>query len=112
MILNDIIATLPCRDIDTTAAFYAKLGFKETGRWDDYLILRKGSYELHFAKPEPGFLKQGQNPAGIYLRVTKIDEWAAAFGAEIQLKEYGMRQFHLSDPDENLLRFGESVESN
>ncbi len=111
MILENIIPTLPCRDLETTVAFYKRLGFKETARSDDYLIMRKGAHELHFTKPEPGFLKAGQNPSGLYLRVRNIDEWAKPFGAEVKVMDYGMRQFHLSDPDENLLRFGEPVEN-
>jgi catechol 2,3-dioxygenase-like lactoylglutathione lyase family enzyme len=109
MKLNAIVATLPCRDLAATSAFYSRLGFEEKGRWDDYMIMVSGPHELHFAKPEDGFLKRGQNPSGIYLRVSDIEDWAKPFGAKIETTDYNMRQFALGDPDENLIRIGEYI---
>lgn len=40
---------LPSRDLHATAAFYARLGFEQTGLWaDEYLIVMRGEVGLHF----------------------------------------------------------------
>jgi len=45
------VPTLPSRDLNETLAFYERLGFRNAGdppgQWR-YLILRRGSIELHF----------------------------------------------------------------
>jgi catechol 2,3-dioxygenase-like lactoylglutathione lyase family enzyme len=112
---------LPSRDLAATAAFYARLGFEQTGLWpDEYLIVTRGDVGLHF------FFAPDVDPwssiAGCYLYVSDSDSLFAEFsrlslpaegiprlhGAP-QDADYGLREFALVDPDGNLLRIGSSL---
>lgn len=46
----ETIPILPSADFDVTVSFWASLGFRSRGRWDDYLVLRHEDLgiELHF----------------------------------------------------------------
>ena len=70
------IPVLPCRDLERSAAFYARLGYRTIHSYPDYLILACDGGELHLARMT---IDPGQNPAGLYLRVSGVDEIAAAF---------------------------------
>lgn len=117
--LETTAAILPSRDFDETAAFYAKFGFKETGRWEDhrYLILSCDMVELHFFghkdhKPEA-------SDHGVYIRSSDVDALSAKLAASgiptegiphysaAEDKDWGMREAHIIDPNGNLLRIGE-----
>jgi catechol 2,3-dioxygenase-like lactoylglutathione lyase family enzyme len=98
------IPILPSRDLNRSARFYAALGFKVEKRYPDYLILICAGVELHLSETE---FEPGTSTAGLYIRVRGIDEWAQAFGKVAEDKPWGQREFAISDPDENLLRFGE-----
>ena len=102
------IPVLPSRDLERSAAFYAKLGYRTIHSYPDYLILSCDGGELHLARMT---LEPSQNPAGLYLRVSGVDEIAAAFNAAAEDKPWGQREFALADPDDNLLRIGEPVSS-
>jgi catechol 2,3-dioxygenase-like lactoylglutathione lyase family enzyme len=112
---------LPSLDLAATAAFYARLGFEQTGLWpDEYLIVTRGDVGLHF------FFAPDVDPrtsiAGCYLYVSDADSLFAEFsrlglpadgiprlhGAP-QDTDYGLREFALVDPDGNLLRIGSSL---
>jgi catechol 2,3-dioxygenase-like lactoylglutathione lyase family enzyme len=100
------IPVLPCRDLERSAAFYATLGYHTIQSYPDYLILSCDGGELHLARMT---LDPSQNPAGLYLRVSGIDEIAAAFNTVAENKPWGQREIALADPDDNLLRIGQSV---
>jgi len=112
------IPTLPSRDFDRTAAFYARLGFAETARFPaEYLIVQRvDGIELHFW-PSPT-LDPAHNDAGCYVRYASAEE-AAAIHAEwsaasidahhlrpLGMTDYGLVEFALLDPDRNLVRVG------
>jgi catechol 2,3-dioxygenase-like lactoylglutathione lyase family enzyme len=112
------IPILPARDLDATSAFYARLRFRELGRWPDYLIVGRDGLELHFfACPE---IDPETSIAGCYLRVEDADALHAEFAAaglppwesgfpclsKVEVTDYGMREFAAGDPDGNLLRVG------
>jgi catechol 2,3-dioxygenase-like lactoylglutathione lyase family enzyme len=116
------IPILPARDLDATSAFYARLGFRQMGRWPEYLIVARDEFELHF------FLCVELDPAttiaGCYMRVRDADALHAEFAAadlpawetgfpclsEVEVTDYGMREFAAADPDGNLLRIGHLIE--
>lgn len=106
MKLNAIHARLPSSDLDATASFYAKLGFEGQSRWHGYLMLSNGPHEIHFGEEEGPIVPQ----AGVYLRVSDIAKWAAPFGATVEEKPWGMREFALTDPDGNHIRIGEDMQ--
>ena len=113
---------LPARNFDETASFYRALGFDEVLREKDhggYLILRRGSMELHFFG-FPAF-KPSESYAGAYVRLDGVDQLHAEFGtAELPASgiprmspvadmPWGMREFHVMDPSGSLLKFGSEV---
>jgi hypothetical protein len=117
----ETIPILPSSDFDDTSAFFARLGFSETGRWPDrYLILEHPvGIELHFFWSKK--LSPRSNDHGAYVRFstsTAVDELHAAWvgldlgNARITQPEnmdYGLREFALLDPMRNLLRVGGSL---
>ena len=108
MVVVTNVPVLPSQDLDRSAAFYARLGYRVLRRYPDYLILSGGAAELHLALMP---LDPSRNPAGVYLRVQGVDEIAQALGAVTLEKPWGQREFSVSDPDENLVRVGEAISS-
>ena len=74
--------------------------------YPDYLILSRAGAELHLSAAE---LQPGTSTAGLYIRVERIDARAREFGVAADDKPWGQREFAISDPDDNLLRFGEPI---
>ncbi len=114
----ETIPILPSRDFDETTAFWALLGFEESGRWpESYLILDHPSgIELHFYWSRQ--LSAETNDHGAYARfdtAQAVDDlhsvWAAMDLGEGRITDpqdmdYGLREFALLDPMRNLLRVG------
>lgn len=114
----ETIPILPSRDLDETVAFYALVGFGESGRWpESYLIVAHPvGIELHFFwHPR---LSPRSNDHGAPVRfdtAAEIDalhaEWATADlgGGTLTTPDdtdFGLREFALLDPMRNLLRIG------
>ncbi len=99
------VPVLPSRDLDRSATFYSRLGYRTVRQFPDYLILASGSAELHLALMR---IDAEHNPAGAYLRVNGIEAFAQALGVKAEDRPWGQREFAISDPDENLLRIGEA----
>jgi hypothetical protein len=79
---------LPSRDFEVTSRFFAALGFAETWRDADWMILRRGEVQLEF------FLFRGLDPATSYagscLRLDDLDTfYAACLAAGIEEKTSG-----------------------
>jgi catechol 2,3-dioxygenase-like lactoylglutathione lyase family enzyme len=104
------IPVLPATDLDRTAAFYAPAGFVETERYPGYLLLHNAGVELHFSQPgssAPGecFIHVGDARA---LWKQLRDRHVDGVGP-IADQDYGLREFVLTDPDGNRIRFGSPV---
>ena len=109
---NHIRATaiLPARNIDTSAAFYAELGFVVDMFATDYaLVLYEGRELLHLsASASPGVCT-------VYLNVHDADEWhllcerAGHSPSAIEDRPWGMREFGVTDPSGNTLRIGTNL---
>jgi catechol 2,3-dioxygenase-like lactoylglutathione lyase family enzyme len=109
------------RDLGATAAFYARLGFEQTGIWEDeYLIVMRDEVGLHFVC-EPG-MDPYSTSSGCYLYVEDADALHAEYAAlglpsegiprlhgDPVETDYGLREFALVDLDGNLLRIGSFV---
>lgn len=102
------IPILPTTDLDRTSEFYAAAGFTETERYDGYLLMLYGPVELHFSLEPSGF------PAGqSFIHVTDAaklwkqlrDRDVEGLG-QVEDQDYGLREFVLTDPDGNHVRFG------
>ena len=101
------IPVLASTDLDQTAAFYAAAGFQESGRHDGYLLLSSGDAELH-VETQPGRV-----PGACFIHVgdamklwKMLRERGVASVGPIAVQDYGLREFVLTDPDGNQVRFG------
>jgi catechol 2,3-dioxygenase-like lactoylglutathione lyase family enzyme len=101
------IPILPSSDLDRTAAFYARAGFAETARHDDYLLLHNDGVELHFARHDT------VTASTCFVHVTdarkmwkQLRDLGVDGVGEIADQDYGLREFILADPDGNLVRIG------
>jgi catechol 2,3-dioxygenase-like lactoylglutathione lyase family enzyme len=115
------IPTLPSRSVSDTLTFYRRLGFEgEVHTFGDYLILSRGTVELHFFTHRE--LRPVESPAGCYIRVSDVNGIYRAFASAdlprrgiprqdvLEDKPWGMREFAIVDPDGNLIRIGQAIE--
>jgi catechol 2,3-dioxygenase-like lactoylglutathione lyase family enzyme len=108
--------TFHVADVDASLAFYVQvLGFKERFRFGDYAGVEHGEVQIHLSGPKSTNERQiGQG--GIYIFCDDVNGYyteITAKGAVPQAPpkdyEYGMRDFVVTDPDGNLLGFGQEV---
>ena len=120
---NDIaIPILPSRSVENTLTFFQRLGF-EGKIWGDpyfYLILRRGTVELHFFTHQELF--PAESHAGCYIRVSDVKRFYRDIAQAklprsgiprqdiLEDKPRGMREFAIVDPDGNLIRIGQTLE--
>ncbi len=102
------IPVLPSADIDATLAFYRdRLGFAGEAL-GDYAIVRRDAMELHFqlargsAAQASCYIRGGQVPALFAEFSTRHVPGLTAF----EVKPWNMKEFAVTDPHGNLLRFG------
>jgi len=107
-----VTAILPCRDLETSQGFYARLGFAVVGDHGDYRILADGKgWHLHL-RHEPNGAEAPHNPLGLYLYVEDVDAVAGRVRELIieagapHSKPWGTYEFAVSDPDGVLVRVG------
>lgn len=125
-----MIPLLPCRSIEEQIAFYESIGFEVTYRQkvpNVYASVQRGLIELHF------FTMKGYDPATsystCYVLVADIDRLYAEFRdglkrslGRIPLRgiprigpvrdmSYGVRQFLMTDPGGNIIRFGQPTDA-
>lgn len=114
--------SLPVSDLARSLAFYRELGFAvETESARGYAVLRVGDSELVLLSPEaaarePKFAGVALGGAvAIHVRVSDPDLlWERVCGAARVLeplgeREYGDRDFAISDPDGYRLVFGRAL---
>lgn len=107
------------RDKAATLEFYStQLGFQPWGstEYDEYLMLQKDHIQLHFFLFKE--LDPAQNDGQVYIRTNDIDGLYRSMLANkrsihpaghLQVKPWGLKEFSMLDPDNNLLTFGEAV---
>lgn len=115
-----IVPILPVKNLARAMNFYRVLGFSAHS-WqngDTYGFLTRDGLEIHLSQSD--MLIDNQNPCGVYFYLA--DGTAAELEAEFRAagvkilstlapREWKMNEFVLSDPDGNLLRFGEDISS-
>jgi catechol 2,3-dioxygenase-like lactoylglutathione lyase family enzyme len=101
------IPVLPSSDLDRTATFYAPTGFAIAGQHPGYLLLHNADVELHFSHPGGATLGE------CYIHVgdaQALHDHLHQHGIDglgpIADQDYGLREFVLTDPDGNRVRFG------
>jgi len=119
-----ITANLPARDMAATAGFFARLGFEEAYRSDDWMILKRGPLEIEFfAHPdcdprtswfsacirvdEPEALLKEWQGAGLPAEHTSIPRLTGFFKPE-----GAPRMFALVDLNGSLLRVIDNKDAN
>jgi catechol 2,3-dioxygenase-like lactoylglutathione lyase family enzyme len=115
------IPTLPSRSVSDTLTFYRRLGFEgEVHTFGDYVILSRGTVELHFFTHRE--LRPAESSAACYIRVSDVNSIYRAFASAelprtgiprqdvLEEKPWGMREFAIVDPDGNLIRIGQAIE--
>jgi len=116
MLTNGSATCFNVSDVDSAIAWYTGvLGFSERFRFGNYAGVQHGEVQIHLAGPgTPNARATGQG--GIYIFIDDVDAYHAVItgkGATPQAPpkdyEYGMRDFCVTDPDGNLLGFGQEV---
>ena len=120
--IEDAVAIVPVRDIEATVDFYADvLGFERRFIADDksFAIVIHGEAAIHFvACDDDDALRATANNISIYLWVRSLDALYEKLQPSLAAlpqgrvrppfdQPYGMREFHIKDPDGCLLLFGE-----
>ncbi|MEP1152127.1 MAG: VOC family protein [Balneola sp.] len=115
--LTDINPKLPMRSKEATREFYLnKLGFKEIGDYEGYLMVQKDEIEIHFFEFKE--LDPKENYGQVYIRTDSIENLYQALldsgtnihpNGPLETKPWGQKEFSVLDPDTNLLTFGQSI---
>ncbi len=123
-IIEDAVAIVPVMNVRKTVDFYVDvLGFKEQFVSDDgrFAIVLHGEAAVHFVKAEDAdSLKATANHISVYLWVKHVDALYDLLKPKLEAlsegrvrapftQDYGMREFHVKDPDGCLLLFGEEA---
>lgn len=117
--IANIVPILPVHSMAGALAFYERLGFHtELYRGaEGYAFLTLGKLQIHLRLAPD--LQHG-SPCGVYLYLSPgtaadLQQRYRELGVEIlsplAVREWHMNEFMLSDPDGNLLRFGEPATS-
>lgn len=111
------VAIIPSNDLDASAAFYARLGFRVAADHGHYRILEDGrGWHLHLTH-SPGWPPHVEaNPFGLYLYAEDVDAVADGVRELIiekgapHVKPWGTYEFAVSDPTGVLVRVGKVID--
>ncbi|MES2598898.1 MAG: VOC family protein [Verrucomicrobiota bacterium] len=111
---------IPVADMQRSIRFYTKvLGFTAGLQSDTYSIVTRGGASLHLTlAADESVLEATRGHTSIYLEVTGIDSlWPHVSQYKDRHKirdlfdrDYGMREFHILDPDDCLIFVGEEIQ--
>ena len=105
----------PVADLEETSSFYRSLGFDVESYDEGYAwVLNAGEEVFHLTLVEG--LDKGSNHSAAYMNVADADRlheaWSSVPGvSDLADREWGMREFSITDPSGNLLRVGHSLPS-
>jgi hypothetical protein len=108
---EQVIPILHVADARAAAAWYERLGFRETFEhrfgppFPAFVGVRRGALELFLSEHADDARPDGL----VYLRLRELDAIAKEFGAHIHEEPWG-RELALSDPDGNRLRISDARE--
>jgi catechol 2,3-dioxygenase-like lactoylglutathione lyase family enzyme len=110
---------LAVADMEETVAFYQKvLGFTPIMKSPDYSIVELDGQTIHFQKAaSEDVLNCVRGHTEIYIEVSNIHplwDYVKSFKNRYRIKDlfdrdYGMTEFHISDPNECLVFVGEQT---
>ena len=112
--LNKVCPQLPAADVNEAARWYRdKLGFTINRFYPEhgFAIVRRDDIEIHFWTCKERRIAEHTSA---YFRVDDIDALHATLAgandggrlSEVADRAWGMREFYVTDPDGNLLKFG------
>lgn len=116
--LTNIHPKLPMRKKVVTKDFYCNLlEFELYGSeyFEGYLMLQKDAIQIHFFEHKNLIPKE--NYGQVYIRTNEIENLYAQFiskgvkihpNGKLELKHWGIKEFSILDPDNNLLTFGDN----
>jgi hypothetical protein len=111
----DSTPILPVRDMVEAVAFYEAAGFDvRVYEGGSYAFVNHDDESVFDLGYEDGFDVES-NRAGCYLIVPSPDEWHACLTSlgypvtPLRDENYGMREFALTDPSGNHIRFGHGL---
>ena len=112
---------LPVADMDRSVRFYTDVfGFATVVKSEGYSVLRRGNASVHLAKAaDQSVVDATRGHMSIYLEVEDIQAlWShvSQFRDRHKIRdlfdrEYGMREFHIGDPDDCLILVGQKIEA-
>ena len=117
--ITNIHPKLPMRNKVVTRDFYCNLlEFEIYGseHFEGYLMLQKDAIQIHFFEHKN--LVPEENYGQVYIRTNEIENLYAQLiskgvkihpNGNLELKHWGIKEFSILDPDNNLLTFGENV---
>lgn len=110
---------LAVADMEETLEFYTTvLGFTVTMRSEEYSIVDRDGATIHFMKAaDESVMAAVRGHAEIYIEVQDIESmYQHAKGCkvprrltELQVRPYGMTEFHIDDPNECLVFVGQET---
>lgn len=110
---------LAVADMEETVAFYRDmLGFRSTLKSPEYSIVERDGQTIHFMKAaSEEVMRCVRGHAEIYIEVSGIHslwEHVKTFKERYRIRdlfdrEYGMTEFHISDPNDCLVFVGEQT---
>lgn len=107
---------LPVHDMDAVTEFYRTIGFAVTAYDAGYAWVRTCGWEFFHLASAPT-LRPGESTAAAYIHVDDVEAWhramtrnapEIAIGA-ILVQPWGMREFAVTDPAGNVVRFGQHI---
>jgi predicted enzyme related to lactoylglutathione lyase len=117
--VNRISPMLAVADMDVTLDFYSKvLRFEVTMQSPEYSIVNKDGATIHFMKAaNESVMKAVRGHTDIYIEVSDtapLWEHVSQFKNDHRIRglmdrEYGMREFHISDPNDCLVFVGQRI---
>ena len=110
---------LAVADMDVTLEFYTKiLGFEVAMKSPGYSIVERNGATIHFMKAASETVMQAvRGHTEIYIEVADIAplwEHVSRFKPQYKIRdlfdrEYGMREFHIGDPNDCLVFVGQRI---
>ncbi len=116
-VVRNVQPQLPVADLDRAVAFHRGLGFDvDVHDGGGHAFVLDGGREVWHLR-EVADLPDGASRAALYAHVKDPDtlrDLLASRGlapTEVATEPWGMREFSVTDPDGNLLRFGTNAET-
>jgi catechol 2,3-dioxygenase-like lactoylglutathione lyase family enzyme len=113
---EQLVVEVYVRDLERALDFYHRLGFELLGRHDRFAALAWEGHQL-FLDEKPAYEPPSSPQANVRVMVPDVDAlWRRAIGmgarslSPIADRDYGLRDFTLSDPDGFGLRFATRID--